>query len=237
MAFDIDSTWNFSQSQNASGTDFISIALHEMGHVLGIGTSDSWSNKISSTVFTGNASTRSYGANPPLSGTGHFGGTGTTSRSFGSFNVVHGTTRQVLMLPTLLDDGTNLVVASDLDLAALVDIGWRISPPLTLGYTGLRPTGTSFNWNSLSFFDYKVQRGSNLISFPDGNASAAGNGNIQAWTDPAPPAAKAFYRLSRTEVFPASQNSPAFLMVPARGFSTADSEEPRVVAGCGYSGH
>jgi hypothetical protein len=81
IAFDIDSTWNFSQSQNTSGTDFISIALHEMGHVLGIGTSDSWFNKISSTVFTGNASTRSYGVNPPLSGTGHFGGTETTSRS------------------------------------------------------------------------------------------------------------------------------------------------------------
>jgi hypothetical protein len=237
MAFDIDSTWNFSQSQNTSGTDFIPIALHEMGHVLGIGTADSWFNKISSTVFTGGASTRSYGSNPPLSGTGHFGGTGTTSRSFGSFNVTHGTTRQVLMLPTLIDDNKNLVVASDLDLAALVDIGWQISPQLVLNHTALSPAGASFAWNTSSFFDYKVQRGSDLISFPDGNASAAGNGGIRSWTDAAPPAARAFYRLSRTDVFPAPQNSPASLMAPARVFPTTDSEEPRVVAGCGHSGN
>ena len=237
IAFDIDTTWNFSQSQNTSGTDFISIALHEMGHVLGIGSADSWFNKISSTLFTGGASTRSYGSNPPLSGTGHFGGSGTKSRSFGSFNVTHGVTRQVLMLPTLVDDNANLVVASDLDLAALVDIGWQISPQLTLNSSGLGPSGTSFTWNSSSFFDYQVQRGSNLISFPDGNSSAAGNGGIQAWTDPAPPAARAFYRLSRTEVFPAPQNSPAALMAPAGGFPTTASEEPRVVSGCGHPSH
>jgi hypothetical protein len=233
MAFDIDSTWNFSQTQNLGGTDFIPIALHEMGHALGIGTADSWKNKISSTVFTGGASTRSYGSNPPLSGTGHFGGTGTTSRSFGSFSVTHGTTRQVLMLPTLIDDNTNLVVASDLDLAALVDIGWQISPQVVLNFTALTPTAASFTWNSSSFFDYKVQRGSNLLSFPNGNATAAGNGNIQSWTDPSPPASRAFYRLSRTVVFPAPQSSPAPLMTPARGFSTIDSEEPRMVNGCG----
>ncbi len=237
IAFDIDSTWNFSQSQNSSGTDFISIALHEMGHVLGIGTSDSWLNKIYSTLFTGGASTRSYGSNPPLSGTGHFGGAGTTSRSFGSFNVTHGTTRQVLMLPTLMDDNSNLVVASDLDLAAFVDIGWQISPQLMLKPAGFGPAGASFSWNSSSFFDYKVQRGSNLILFPDGNATAAGNGGIQVWTDPAPPSARAFYRLSRTEVFPVPQNSPAALMAPTRGFPTTASEEPRVVAGCGHPGN
>lgn len=235
IAFDIDTTWNFSQSQNASGTEFISIALHEMCHVLGIGTADSWYNKISSSVFTGNASTRSYGVNPPLSGSGHFGGAVTTSKSFGSFNVPHGTIRQVLMLPALTDNGTNFTVASDLDLAALVDIGWKISPPLILSTTGVRPTGASFTWNSSSFFNYKVQRGSNLISFPDGNASAPGNGSIQAWADPSPPAVNAFYRLARTEVVPVPLSSPAPLMAPAAGFPNTDSVAPRVAAGCGHS--
>ena len=112
-----------------------------MGHVLGIGTADSWFNKISSTVFTGSAATRSYGANPPLNGSGHFGGSGTTSRSFGSFNVTHGTTRQVLMLASITDNNSTLVVASDLDLAALVDIGWQISPPHKLTTTALGPRG------------------------------------------------------------------------------------------------
>jgi hypothetical protein len=121
ITFDVDSVWNFSQTQNLTGTDFVSIALHEMGHVLGVGTADSWNNKISSAVFTGSASTRSYGVNPPLNDSDHFGGTGTTSKSFGSFNVAHGISRPVLMLASLTDDNSTLIVASDLDLAA-----WRI---------------------------------------------------------------------------------------------------------------
>lgn len=237
ISFDIDSTWNFSQNQNTNGTDFISIALHEMGHVLGIGTADSWYNKISSTVFVGSASTRSYGVNPPVSGNSHFGGVGTTSRSFGSFSVTHGVTRQVLMLPTLTDDNTNLIVASDLDLAALIDIGWQITPPVTLNYTTMNPSSASFTWNSSSFFDYKIQRGIDLVSFPDGNALAAGNGNIQTWTDVSPPATKAFYRLSRTTAFPAPQSSPAPSFAPSEEFKTSNSESPRIVADCGHPGH
>lgn len=236
ITFDVDSVWNFSLTQNVTGTDFVSIALHEMGHVLGIGTADSWDNKISSTVFTGSAATRSYGANPPLNGTGHFGGSGTTSRSFGSFNVTHGTNRQVLMLASLTDNNSTLVVASDLDLAALVDIGWQISPPHKLTTTALDPAGASFTWTTSSFFDYRLERGTTLASFPNGNTIAAGTGNIQSWTDPSPPAGKAFYRLARTEVSP-PQAIPAPTMAAARGFPTTASEEPRVVEGCGHPGH
>lgn len=236
ITFDVDSTWNFSQTQNLTGSDFVSIALHEMGHVLGIGTADSWFNKISSAVFTGSASTRSYGANPPLNGGGHFGGSGTTSRSFGSFNVPHGATRQPIMLASITDNNSTSIVASDLDLAALVDIGWQISPPLMLGGAAPKPTAASFTWNSSSFFDYKLQRGTTLVSSPNGNTSAAGNGNVQSWTDPSPPAGKAFYRLARTEVFP-PQAIPAPSMEAAREFLTTDSQEPRVVEGCRHSGH
>lgn len=239
MSFDIDSTWNFSQTQNVSGSDFISIALHEMGHVLGIGTSNSWTNKISSSVFTGSASTRSYGANPPIqSGGGHFGGTNIMSKSFGSFNVAHGTSRQVLMLPSLTDNNSTLIVASDLDLAALVDIGWQINPPLKLSYTALNPTAASFSWNTSSFFDYKLQRGTTLANFPNGNTLAVGNGSIQLWTDPSPPVGRAFYRLARTQVFPIQAIpalAPALARAPANESPTTDSQEPRVVEGCGNS--
>lgn len=236
ISFDADSTWNFSLTQNLTGTDFVSIALHEMGHVLGIGTADSWYNKISSAVFTGSASTRSYGVNPPLNGSGHFGGTGTTSKSFGSFNVTHGANRQVLMLASLTDDNSTLVVASDLDLAALVDIGWQIFPPHKVTTTALGPASTSFAWNSSSFFDYKLQRGTTLVSFPDGNTAAAGTGGIQSWADPSPPAGKAFYRLARTAVA-TPQAMPAPAMAAAQGFLTTGSEEPRMVEGCGHPGH
>jgi hypothetical protein len=51
------------------------------------------------------------------------------NKSFGSFNVAHGTSSQVLMLQSLTDNHSTLIVAGDLDLAALVDMGWQINPP------------------------------------------------------------------------------------------------------------
>lgn len=243
ISFDIDSPWNFSQTQNVSGTDFISIALHEMGHVLGIGTSNSWTNKVASTVFTGSASTRSYGVNPPMqSGGFHFSDSTIQSKSFGSFNVVHGSNRQALMAPTLIDNNSTLIVASDLDLAALVDIGWQIVPPLKLASSAVSRTAASFTWNSSSFFNYRLERGVNLISFPNGNTVAPGSGGIQSWNDSTPPANKAFYRLARTSVFPALallapstlQSSAAQAMIGSPSF---DSEEPRMAEGCNHLCH
>ncbi len=236
IAFDVDSVWNFSQTQSVGGTDFISLALHEMGHVLGIGTADSWYNKISSAVFTGSACTRSFGGNPPLNGNGHFGGLGTISKSFGSFSATHGSVRQPLMLALLTDNSSTLIVASDLDLAALVDIGWQISPPHKVTTTTLSPSAASFSWNSSSFFDYRLERGTTLVSFPNGATTTAGNGGIQSWNDPAPPAGKVFYRLARTEVMP-PQAAPARSMVAARASMTTASEEPRMIEGCGQQGH
>jgi hypothetical protein len=143
---------------NQSGVDFVSVALHEMGHVLGIGTADSWFNKVSGGVFTGSACIRSHGSSPVVqSGNGHFGGSALNSKCYGSFNVNHGTTRQALMLASLSDDNANLVVASDLDLAALIDIGWNVSPPMNLKQNALSPASVSFSWPTNSFFDYKLQ--------------------------------------------------------------------------------
>ena len=210
IAFDADSTWNFSLSQNQSGFEFIGVALHEMGHVLGIGTADSWTNKISGAVFSGVASTRSNGSAPPIqSGGGHFGGSTLVSDVFGSFGRTHGTSRPVLMLASSTDNGTNFDVASDLDLAGLIDCGWEISPPLDLTATSLKPSAAAFTWKSSSFLDYKVERGSNLQTFPAGSAIIAGNGTIQSWTDPAAPAANTFYRLRATKASGSAAPAPA----------------------------
>ncbi len=59
IAFDTPRTWNFSRTANSTGTEFVSVALHEMGHVLGIGTADSWDNLLSGGTFNGSASTAS----------------------------------------------------------------------------------------------------------------------------------------------------------------------------------
>lgn len=239
IAFDADSTWNFSLSQNQTGFEFIGVALHEMGHVLGIGTADSWSNKISGAVFSGVASTRSNGSAPPVqAGGGHFGGSSLVSDVFGSFGRAHGTSRPVLMLASSTDNGTNFDVASDLDLAALIDCGWEIRPPLDLTATSLKPSAVAFTWKSSSFLDYKVERGSNLQSFPGGSGTVAGDGAIQAWSDPAAPVSNAFYRLRATKA--TGSASPAALAAAAtrsiNNFGTSSSP-PRFAIGCYESAH
>ena len=239
ISFDADSTWNFSLTQNQAGFEFISVALHEMGHVLGIGTADSWQNKISEAIFTGAAATRSNGTAPPVqSGGGHFGGISLVSDVFGSYGRTHGTSGPVLMLPSSTDNGSNFDVASDLDLAGLIDTGWEISPPLELTATTLRPSAAAFTWKSSSFLDYKVERGTNLQTFPAGSGVFAGNGMIQSWTDPAAPATNTFYRLRATNVFAAAPPSePAAAAAQSVGNFMTESVPPRTATGCYEGGH
>jgi hypothetical protein len=241
ITFDADSTWNFSLTQNQAGFEFISVALHEIGHVLGIGTADSWKNKISGGVFSGAAATRSNGTAPPVqSGGGHFGGSSLVSDVFGSFGRTHGVSRPVLMLASSTDNGTNFDVASDLDLAALIDCGWEISPPLDLTATTLKPSAAAFTWKSSSFLDYKVERGSNLQSFPGGSGSVAGNGTIQVWTDPAAPVSNTFYRLRATKaVGSAASAAPAAPAAAASSLNSfiTTSSPPRIATGCYEGSH
>jgi hypothetical protein len=212
IAFDSASTWNFSQTQNLSGVEFISVALHEMAHVLGVGTAESWSNRISGAFFTGNAVLRSNGTQPAIqSGGGHFGGTTLQSPAFGSFGRAHGVSRPVLMLASFTDNGTNFDVAGDLDLAALIDIGWQILPPNIVNTTGPTPASSAFSWNSSSFFDYQLQRGATPAAFTGGSGTFTGNGGIQSWSDPAPHPDSGFYRLARTRIF----SQPSAIPAPA----------------------
>ncbi len=237
ITFDADTTWNFSQSQNLAGFEFINVALHELAHVLGIGISESWDNKISGGVFTGAMALRSNGSAPPVqAGGGHFGGSTLTSEVFGSFGRIHGPSRPVLMLASSTDDGSSFDVASDLDLAALIDCGWEISPPLALRFTSLKPSAAAFTWNSSSFLDYKVQRGSDLQSFPAGSGVIAGDGTQRNWTDPAAPAANTFYRLCATHAV-----SPPIVAARAAPAEKDDhfrtiSTPPRFANGC-YESH
>ncbi len=124
ISFDTDAstTWYFdpdlSTSDDVVNNDFFSVALHELGHLLGIGTASSWNNLVSGSNFIGAASKGVFGGDVPLSGDlGHWA-TSTTG-------LVNGVPQEASMDPSILQ-GTRKVF-TDLDLAGLTDVGWKVT--------------------------------------------------------------------------------------------------------------
>ncbi|MEN8764211.1 MAG: matrixin family metalloprotease [Thiogranum sp.] len=122
VTFDTGTNWYFDQDVSSSGdaidNDFFSIALHELGHVLGIGLADSWDNLVSGADFTGVASSAVFSGAVPLSGDLAHWADGTT----GLFN---GTFQEAAMDPSI-QFGTRKLF-TDLDLAGLTDVGWEVA--------------------------------------------------------------------------------------------------------------
>jgi hypothetical protein len=238
-------TWNFSLSTNdgVAGTEFLYVALHEMGHVLGIGTANSYYNLIESGtfLFSGQAVKRSNGGAEPVADGGHYRalapGTFTEitldSPKFGSFGQAHGTIDQdVLMLPGQTDTGSNFPVLTDFDLAGFMDIGWEINPDPSLAATSLSPSGVTLEWNSVSFKDYAVDRSTGLPSFSNVRASADGDTTTQSWSDPSPPSDQAFYQLDINDLASGAPAMGAGTTIPpaeAPAVVSAESEGFRVI--------
>ena len=125
ITFDNDANWFFGMSaddQGSSQQDFLSVAMHELGHVLGVGTAGSWESQVSGSFFTGANSAAEYGGNVPLSGGAHFR-EGTEDNG-----------SEVAMDPSLLV-GTRKLFAP-LDYAALADIGWELTDTVDGGSGG-----------------------------------------------------------------------------------------------------
>ncbi len=99
--------------------DFFSVALHELAHVLGFGVSDSWERLVNGYLFEGIKSTEIYGSNPPLYSDQSHWAKDTESTFMGHV-------QEAAMDPSLTI-GTRKYL-TDLDLAALDDIGWDVAP-------------------------------------------------------------------------------------------------------------
>jgi len=127
ISFDSSSAWYFDSNVSTLDTsatgddknlrgnnDFYSVALHELAHLLGFGMADSWDNQVSSGVFTGINS----GIVPLASGGSHWQG--------GTMSLVDAITSQEAAMDPNITTGTRKHF-TDLDLAALKDIGWEVS--------------------------------------------------------------------------------------------------------------
>jgi len=118
MSFNSSTNWYFdndtSTTESFAGNDFYSVVLHELGHVLGIGTSSSWNNQIAGGLFTGGDSNALFGADVALNGAGHWA------------DGVSYDGQQAAMTASILN-GTRKEF-TELDFAALSDIGWEITP-------------------------------------------------------------------------------------------------------------
>ncbi len=125
ISFNNASSWYFdadpSTDEAFSGNDFYSVALHELGHVLGVGTADAWFNLVDFNLatFNGTEASAEQGGPVPLADAGHF--------AFGLTSTVDGTSQEVALDPNLTQNTRKRF--TDLDWAALEDIGWQVEPP------------------------------------------------------------------------------------------------------------
>jgi len=124
-------SWHFDHTTAvaAGKSDLYSVAIHEMAHAIGFGTSESWDGDVSGTVWTGAEANGLYGGSVPLSvDLAHIdeGITGTTVAPSSGVLASGGVTQEALMDPTLTVGARKIL--TDLDLAMLEDIGWSAIP-------------------------------------------------------------------------------------------------------------
>ncbi|MBB5351019.1 hypothetical protein HNR46_001253 [Haloferula luteola] len=250
ITFDTDETWNFDiQGRPAnSQIDFVSIALHEMSHLLGFGTAASFDHYISGTTFTGPASSAVWGGAAPLdSGLGHWRNDGACAYPLGyvpsnpdnvlsltcqSFGRPHAEDQIAIMDPgsCTIPSITYLQVLTDLDLAGLRDVGWEVSPPPRLNAPQLAPLASSLSWPTTSGISYRLRRSIDLISWTTLTGPTPGNGDIATYQDSNAPTDRAFYQLETS----LPTTAPSFTSPPPPEVTEGILiVHPRIVDACG----
>jgi len=214
--------WNFSTTSatGTSGPDALSVALHEIAHILGVGIwlpQCSWKTLTPAGPFLGILASQSYGT-LPLTDYAHLF-PGTNSRALGVFGRTHGTLTTSLMVANL-QHSNNFYVPTDVDLAILHDIGWEIETPSPMVLVSMNP-GPQLRIPSTTGYTYQIQRSTTLTSWIDQLATPApGTGARLVWSDPQA-AGTAFYRVARQKTavsaMAASHGISGAAIVPAAG--------------------
>ncbi|MFO0823980.1 MAG: FG-GAP-like repeat-containing protein, partial [Gemmataceae bacterium] len=125
IAFDSTENWEFGLTTSdlaTNETDFYSVATHELGHLLGIGTAPQWFSKVQNGTFTGVNSEGVYGSAVPVYTDSAHWANGLQSDG------------QNCVMDPVLQQGQRRTWTS-LDDAGLRDVGWaagaNVSPPVT----------------------------------------------------------------------------------------------------------
>ncbi|MEM7082478.1 MAG: PEP-CTERM sorting domain-containing protein [Pseudomonadota bacterium] len=121
-----DKEWYFGESADGLGAnqhDFLTTAVHEIAHIFGFGSADSWFSQIvtgpdGTLQFEGAASMALFGGPVPLENSAHW--------LEGLFSEVAGEFQETLMDPSTPAGERQLMTA--LDYAGLNDIGWETVP-------------------------------------------------------------------------------------------------------------
>ena len=127
ITFDLDAPWYFDPDVTTTEVfplqhDFYSVAVHELAHLLGFGTADSWETHVAAPFFTGPASvSQNAGLPVPLHDDLAHWAEGTQGRLLGAL-----VTQEASMDPTLTQ-GTRKYL-TELDYAGLADVGWLVIP-------------------------------------------------------------------------------------------------------------
>ncbi len=127
IAFDLATSWYLGAGSPTAGSyDFLSVALHELGHVLGLGVSDSWKRQVvpsaacASGLAFGGVAASALGGSPCLAPGGAHWAEGTASW-------VGTRLSEAAMDPTLFRGVRKPL--TELDLAGLADVGWTLAVP------------------------------------------------------------------------------------------------------------
>lgn len=130
IAFDLDADgngWHFDHTApvTAGASDFYSVAVHELAHILGVGIAESWDRLVEAGVFVGVESVATYGAPVPLDPPYHWHWADNVQ------STVNGHYQEAALTP-YLTLGTRRHM-TDLEWAALADIGWVVTPQAIAG--------------------------------------------------------------------------------------------------------
>jgi hypothetical protein len=118
--FDQDTT--LTSGEIGTANDFLSVATHELFHLLGFGVSTTWNSFVTSNTFTGPKAVSNFGNAVPLNGTDH---SHWANNAFTSINLVTGASQETMMDPSLT--GGTRKYPTQLDAAALRDIGYTVN--------------------------------------------------------------------------------------------------------------